>query len=338
MKFMTHLLAALLAAATIQSAFAENTLVIRFSHVVATESPKGQAAEKFAQLVAQRTAGKVRIDLFPNSRLYGDRDEIAALLLGVVEMLAPSLTKLKVLHAPEFEVFDLPYVFQDMDKVHRVTQGVIGRTLLAKLEPQGVVGLAYWDSGFKQMSANRPLHNPNDFEGLSLCIQPSEVLKAQMTALGARPRTLQFSEEYNALKTGAIDGTEGSISNFYTHDLHLAQKFLTLSNHGYLGYAVVANKKFWDALTPEIRSTLEVALRDATVYANKLAKQTNDEALESVRKTGRTQIIELTVPEKLAWRKALAKVHLQSERRIPKELIDSIHRETGYAQTTVVQR
>jgi C4-dicarboxylate-binding protein DctP len=164
--------------------------------------------------VAQRNAGRVRVDLFPNSQLYGDQDEIAAPLMSSVEMLAPSLTKLKVLHAPVFEVFDLPFLFQNMEAAHRVTQGPFGKSLLAKLEPQGVVGLAFWDNGFKQMSANRPLQTPADFAGLSLRIQHSRLLEEQMKALGAKARPMQFSEVYDALKTGAVDGTEGPVSNF----------------------------------------------------------------------------------------------------------------------------
>ncbi len=335
MAFICQLLLALVALVAVSPVSAGTPLVIRFSHVVAPESPKGQAAEKFAQLVAQRTAGKVRVDLFPNSKLYGDQDEIAALLMGNVEMLAPSLTKLKVLHAPEFEVFDLPYLFPDLAAAHRVTQGPIGKSLLVKLDPQGVVGLAFWDNGFKQMSANRPLHKPGDFAGLSLRIQPSQILEAQMKALGAKARPLQFSEVYNALRAGAVDGTEGPASNFYTQKLHLTQKYMTLSNHGYLGYAVVTNKKFWDGLSPEVRNTLEGALRDATTFANDSADRNNAEALESIRKSGRTQVTELTEEEKIAWQAALAKVHLQAEGRIPKELIDRIYREANGTSTSL---
>jgi C4-dicarboxylate-binding protein DctP len=331
MKLLAHLLAVLLTAATVGPALAaEDGLVIRFSHVVAADSPKGKAAEKFAQLAAERTAGKVRVEVFPNSRLYGDKDEMAALLAGQVEMLAPSLSKLKMLHTTDFEVFDLPYLFPDMAAVHRVTQGPIGKSLLAELDRQGVVGLAFWDNGFKQMSANRPLRVPADFAGLTLRIQPSAVLDAQMKALGARPRPLDFSEVYGALKVGAVDGTEGPVSNFYTQNLHLAQKYLTLSNHGYLGYAVIANKKFWGGLSPDIRSALESALRDATSYANAGAEENNAAALAAVRKSGRTQIIELTAAEKSAWRKALGKVHEQVAPKIPKELVHGIYKETGY--------
>ena len=338
MKHLVLLLVTLWITCVAPSALAENLLVIRFSHVVASESPKGQAAERFAQLVVQRTAGRVRVDLFPNSRLYGDQDEIAALQMGHVEMLAPSLTKLKVLRAPEFEVFDIPYLFPDSQAVHRVTDGAIGKALLAKLEPQGVVGLTFWDNGFKQMSANRPLRKPTDFVGLSLRTQPSQILEAQMKALGASARAMPFSEVYSALRTGTVDGTEGPVSNFYTQNLHLTQKYLTLSNHGYLGYAVVANKKFWDGLSPEIRGTLEAALSDATAYANAAAEKNNSTALDLVKKSGRTQVIELTADEQRSWRNALINVDQQSRGSIPKELIERIRKEAGQPPLAVSMR
>jgi len=226
-------------------------------------------------------------------------------------------------------------LFPSTEAAHRVTQGPIGKAMLAKLDRQGVIGLAIWDNGFKQMSANRPLHTPRDFDGLSLRIQPSRILEAQMKALGAKSRVLQFSEVYSALKTGLVDGTEGPVSNFYTQNLHLAQRYLTLSNHGYLGYAVVANKKFWNGLTPETRQILETSMNDATAFANESAQRNNALSLEAVIRSGKTQIIELTHEENRAWHDALAKVHQQAEGRIPKELIESIHRETGYTSTLV---
>jgi C4-dicarboxylate-binding protein DctP len=338
MKLFTHWMAALMAAATMHSALADGPLVIRFSHVVAPDSPKGQAAQKFANLVATRTQGKVRVDVYPNSQLYGDQDEIAALLMGSVEMLAPSLTKLKVLHTPEFEVFDLPYLFADIESAHRVTQGQIGKDLLAKLAPQGVIGLAIWDNGFKQISANRPVHMPSDVAGLSLRIQPSRILEIQMQNIGAKARPLPFSEVYNALKTGAVDGTEGPVSNFYTQNLHLTQKYLTLSNHGYLGYGVVVNRKFWDTLAPDVRNALEGSLKEATTYANDTAQRNNEEALSAVEQSGKTKVIQLSADEKLAWQKTLGKVHLQTNGRIPKELIERIYQETGYHQAAVSMR
>lgn len=335
MKRMIHLIVAAMVAFPTQSTSADSPLVIRFSHVVTPASPKGQAAERFAQLVATRTAGKVRVDVYPNSQLYGDQDEIAALQLGYVEMLAPSLTKLKVLHVPEFEVFDLPYLFKDIESVHRVTQGPIGKSMLKKLEPQGVAGLAIWDNGFKQLSANRPIRVPTDATGLNLRIQPSKILEAQMKAMGARARVLPFSEVSDALKTGAVDGTEGPVSNFYTQSLYKMQKYLTLSNHGYLGYGVVANKKFWETLSPEIRVAVEGSMREASTFANDIAQRNNDEALALVKGTG-SKVITLNTGEKAAWIRTLGKVHQSGVGRIPRELLDQIYRETGYHNTTAM--
>jgi C4-dicarboxylate-binding protein DctP len=250
-------------------------------------------------------------------------------------MLAPSLTKLKVLHVPEFEVFDLPFLFQDLDAAHRVTQGPIGQSMLAKLDPQGVVGLAIWDNGFKQISANRPIHTPEDVVGLTLRIQPSKILEAQMRVLGAKPRVIPFNEVYGALRTGAVDGTEGPVSNFYTQNLHQAQRYLTLSNHGYLGYGVLVNKNFWHGISPEIRIALEGAMREATTFANDTAQRNNDDALAAVQMTGATQIITLRADEKITWQHVLSRVQQVASTRIPKELIDRIHKEVDRPGTTV---
>jgi C4-dicarboxylate-binding protein DctP len=253
-----------------------------------------------------------------------------ALQLGSVQMLAPSLAKFGPLGAREFEVFDLPYIFDDYQELHKVTQGPIGAALLKKLESKGIVGLAYWDNGFKDMSANKALRKPEDFKGLKMRIQSSKVLDAQMRALGANPQVMAFSEVYQALQTGVVDGTENPPSNLYTQKMHEVQKFLTISEHGYLGYAVIVNKKFWEGLPADIRTTLDGAMKEATKYANDIARKENDEAVEAVRKSGKTQIITLTADEKKAWKKALVKVHQEAESRVGKDLIQSIYKETGF--------
>jgi C4-dicarboxylate-binding protein DctP len=245
-------------------------------------------------------------------------------------MLAPSLAKFGPLGAREFEVFDLPYLFDGYDDLHKVTRGPIGAALLKKLDAKGIVGLAYWDNGFMDMSANKPLRKPEDFRGLKMRIQSSKVLDAQMRALGASPQVMAFSEVYQALQTGVVDGTENPPSNFYTQKMHEVQKYLTLSNHHYLAYGVIVNKKFWDGLPADIRTTLEGAMADATTYADDIAKKENDDAIEAVRKSGRTEIITLTPEEKLAWKRALIKVHTEAESRGGKDLIQSIYKETGF--------
>ena len=309
---------------------AQAPIVIKFSHVTAVDTPKGKAAEHFKLLAEARTKGRVRIEVFHNSALYKDKEELEALQLGAVQMLAPSLAKFGGLGVLDFEVFDLPYIFDSYDDLHRVTQGRVGAELLAKLEAKGIRGLAYWDNGFKHMSANRALRLPEDFRGLKMRIQPSKVIDAQMRALGASPQPMAFSEAYQALNAGVVDGTENPASNLYTQRMHEVQKYLTVSAHGYLGYAVIVNRKFWERLPADIRGALESAMREATTYANDIAKKENEAALEAVRRSGRTHIITLTPEEKAAWKRALVKVHRETEDRIPRDLLLAIYKETGF--------
>src|SRR5439155_345409 len=180
---------------------------IKFSHVVSPDTPKGKGAEKFKELAEKYTNGKAKIDVYPNSSLYKDKEEVEALQLGAVQMLAPSLAKFGPLGAREFELFYLPYLFDNYDELHKVTRGPVGASLMKKLEPKGIIGLAYWDNGFKDMSANKPLRKPEDFRGLKMRIQSSKVLDSQMRALGASPQVMAFSEVYQALQTGVVDGT-----------------------------------------------------------------------------------------------------------------------------------
>ena len=311
------------------NAWAQAPIVIKFSHVVASDTPKGKSAERFKELAEKMTKGRVKVELYPNSTLYKDKEEMEALQLGAVQMLAPSLAKFGPLGVKEFEVFDLPYIFPTKTALYNVTEGDIGKGLLKKLEPKGITGLAYWDNGFKVMSANRPLHHPADFKGLKMRIQSSNVLDAQMRALGANPQALAFSEAYRALQTGVVDGTENPPSNMYTQKMHEVQKHLTVSNHGYLGYAVIVNKKFWDGLPSEIRGQLEKAMKEATTIEKAIAQSDNDKALEAIRKSGRTQIYTLSVQEQAEWRRALAPVQKSMEQRIGKEWISAINRESA---------
>jgi len=251
------------------------------------------------------------------------------LQLGAVQMLAPSLAKFGPLGIKEFEVFDLPYIFPSKAALYAVTEGPIGEGLLQKLEPKGITGLAYWDNGFKVMSANKPMRVPADFKGLKMRIQASKVLDGQMRALGANPQVLAFSEVYQALQTGVVDGTENPPSNFFTQKMHEVQKHITMSNHGYLGYAVIVNKKFWAGLPADIRISLEAAMRDATTFEKAIAQRDNDMAMDAIKKTGKTAVYNLTPVEQAAWRKALLPVHKEMEGRIGKELIAKITREAA---------
>jgi C4-dicarboxylate-binding protein DctP len=312
-------------------ASAQQPIVIKFSHVVAVDTPKGKAADYFKKLAEERTKGRVKVEVYPNSALFKDGEEMEALQLGSVQILAPSLAKFGPLGAREFEVFDLPYMFDDYDELHKVTQGALGAALFKKLEAKGIVGLAYWDNGFKVMSANKPIRVPADYKGLKMRIQSSKVLGDQMRALGAIPQVMSFSEVYQALQTGVVDGTENPPSNFYTQKMHEVQKYTALTEHGYLGYAVIANRKFWDGLPLDIRTTLEDAMKEATKYANDIARKENDDALEAVRKSGKTEIIQLTPEEKAQMRRALLPVHKQNESRIGKEIIAEAYKATGFS-------
>ena len=320
-----------LVAATFSAmAMAQAPIVIKFSHVVAADTPKGKASEFFAKKAAELTKGKVKVEVYANSALYKDKEEMEALQLGAVQMLAPSLAKFGPLGAKEFEAFDLPYIFDNTAELHKITQGPVGASLLAKLEPKGIKGLAFWDNGFKSFSANKPLMSPADFKGLKMRIQSSKVLESQMRALGALPQVMAFSEVYQALQTGVVDGTENPHSNLYTQKMHEVQKHMTLTEHGYLGYAVITNKKFWDGLPGDVRGQLEQAMKEATVYANGIAKSENDGALDKIKASGKTQVHTPTAAERTAFKKALVKTHADMESRIGKETIQSIYKETGF--------
>ncbi len=312
------------------AASAQQPIVIKFSHVVAVDTPKGKAADYFKKLAEERTKGRVKVEVYPNSSLYKDGEEMEALQLGSVQMLAPSVAKFGPLGVREFEVFDLPYIFDSFDELHKVTGGPVGAALFKKLESKGIVGLAFWDNGFKDFSANKALRTPADYKGLKMRIQSSKVLGDEIKALGAIPQVMAFSEVYQALQTGVVDGTENPPSNFYTQKMHEVQKYLALTEHGVIEYAVIVNKKFWDGLPADIRTTLEGAMKDATKYANDIAKKENDDALEAVRKSGKTEIITLTAAEKAAMKKALVGVHKDNESRVGKDTIAEVYKETGF--------
>ncbi|RFB73365.1 MULTISPECIES: TRAP transporter substrate-binding protein [unclassified Herbaspirillum] len=310
-------------------ALAQQTIVIKFSHVVANNTPKGKGAERFKQLAEERTKGRVKVEVYPNSQLYKDKEELEALQLGAVQMLAPSLAKFGPLGVKEYEVFDLPYIFPNRAVLARITEGPIGQNLFKKLETKGIKGLAYWDNGMKVMTANKPLHKVDDFRGMKMRIQSSKVLDEQFRALKANPQVLAFSEVYQAMQTGVVDGSENTPSNIYSQKVHEVQSQLTVSDHGYIGYAVIVNKKFWDSLPPDVRGQLESAMKDATRYANAIAQQENEDALAAIKASGKTKVYYLTDAEKAEWRKALLPVHKTMESRVGKDLIQEIYKETA---------
>ena len=327
MKISKLLLATLVSCA----AFAAGAqTVIKFSHVVAVDTPKGKAAVFFAQKAAELTKGKVKVEVYANSALYKDKEEMEALQIGAVQMLAPSLAKFGPLGEKEFEAFDFPFMFDDTAELHKITQGPVGAAMLAKLEPKGIKGLAYWDNGFKSFSANTPLKMPADYKGKKFRIQSSKVLEEEIRSVGGIPQVMAFSEVYQALQTGVVDGTENPISNFYTQKMHEVQKHLTITNHGYLGYAVIVNKKFWDALPADVRGQLEDAMKQSTVYANKIAQEENDLSLDGVKKSGKTIVYVPTAEERLALKKAMTPVHIKMADRVGKDTLQQFYKETGF--------
>ena len=318
-----------IAMSTALPALAQDAITIKFSHVVAPDTPKGKGAQKFKELAEQYTEGKVKVEIYPNSQLYKDKEELEALQLGAVQMLAPSLAKFGPLGVQQFELFDLPMLFKDRDELRKITEGEVGKSLLAKLEDKGIKGLAYWDNGFKIMSANSPVIVPDDFLGLKMRIQSSKILEAQMEALGAVPQVMAFSEVYQALQTGVVDGTENPPSNMYTQKMHEVQKHATISRHGYLGYAVIVNKQFWDGLPDDVRANLEKAMAESTEYANGIAEEENDKSLQAMKDAGTTEFHEMTEEERAEWLEVLKPVHEEMADRIGADLIQEAYQAIG---------
>jgi C4-dicarboxylate-binding protein DctP len=331
---MRNLLLAAVAAALMVApgaAPAQQPIVIKFSHVVAPDTPKGKGADKFKELAEKYTNGKVKIEVYANSTLYKDKEELEALQLGAVQMLAPSNSKFGPIGIRDFEVFDLPFLIPNLASLRKVTEGPIGKKMLHLMEPKGMVGLAYWDNGFKQMSANKPLRQPADYKGLKFRIQSSKVLEAQFRALGAVPQVMAFSDVYQALQTGVVDGQENTWSNMYTQKMHEVQKYATETNHGYIGYVVVVNKKFWDGLPSDIRAELEKAMAEATTYTNTISAKENDDAKEAIVKVGTTTILAPTADEMAAMRKVMEPIYEDMGKRVGKQLIDDIIKTVGGA-------
>jgi len=318
-------------ACALLSAFAQAPIVIKFSHVVAPDAPKGKAALRFKQLAEEATKGRVKVEVYPNSQLYKDKEELEALQLGAVQMLAPSLSKFGPLGARQFEIFDLPYIFQTEAQFVQVTSGKIGQELFASLEPKGIKGLAFWSGGFHVFSANRPLRKPEDLKGLKMRIPSSKVLEASLRTMGALPQVMPFSEVYQAMQSGVVDGTENILSSYTTQKYYEVQKHVTLTNHTHTGYALIVNKKFWDGLPPDIQAALTTAVKQATEYEAQLVTQENADALAELRASGKTQVQDLTPAEREVWRTTLLPVHKEMESRIGASLLHQVYQATGVA-------
>lgn len=327
--FLQFAVMALLAAA-VPAGAQQAPIIIKFSHVASADAPKGKAAERFKKLAEERTHGRVKIELYPNSSLYKDKEEMEALQVGAVQMLAPAPGKFGPLGVKEFEALDLPYLFENMPMAQKVTQGPIGLQLLRKLDGRGIKGLAFWDNGFRVFTTNRSVHRPSDLKGLKIRIQSSKVTEAQMRDVGALPQVMAFGELYQGLQTGVVDGQENPVTHVWTQKFYEVQKCMTLTDHTYHGYVVIANRKFWEGLPPDVRSGLESALRDTTTYYAAMAQQETADAMDNLRKIGRLEIYKPTPAEMTEWKKAFARVHREMEGRVGKDLIQSIYKETGF--------
>ena len=306
---------------------AQSPIVIKFSHVVANDTPKGKGAIKFKELAEKYTNGKVKVEVYPNSSLYKDKEEIEALQLGSVQMLAPSTAKFAPLGAKEFEALDLPNLFASEEAYTKAMKGEVGKWLFKKLEPKGISGLAFWDNGFHMVSANRPLLNPSDFQGLKIRISGSKIADRYFRNVGAIPQILAFSEVYQALQTGVVDGCENTASNYLTQKFHEVQKHITVSYHAHLQYAVIVNTKFWSGLPADIRTQLDKAMDEATDYTNSIAVKENEDALAEIKKSGKTTLHYLTDDQKKAWQTAMAPTYQWAKGRVGTEVLDLLSKE-----------
>ncbi|MDH2926583.1 TRAP transporter substrate-binding protein [Lonepinella koalarum] len=302
------------------SAFAADPIVIKFSHVVANDTPKGQGALMLQKLVDERLAGKVKVEVYPNSSLYGDGKEMEALLLNNVQMLAPSLAKFDK-YTPKIQLFDLPFLFDDIQAVERFEKSEGGKSLLTSMEDKGITGLGYWNNDLKQLSANKELILPKDARGLKFRVQASEVLDAQFKALKAVPRKMAFGEMYQALQTGTVNGAENPYSNIYSQKVHEVQKYITESNHGLLSYMVIVNTKFWESIPADIRSELSVIVDEVSATVNKHSHELNLADKQKILDAGTTKITTLTPEQREQWREAVRPVWKQFEDQIGADLI-----------------
>lgn len=328
--FMAVSVASTLLVSGLSFAQAPTPIVIKFSHVAAVDTPKGQGAERFKKLAEERTKGRVRVDIYANSSLFKDKEELEALQLGSVQMLAPSISKFGPFGVKEFEVFDLPFVTPDQQTFLRVANSDFGRGMLRKLESRGVRGLAYWDAGFRVITSNKPIHKLADFRGMKIRVNSSKVIEAQMRAVGALPQTMAFSEVYQALQTGVVDGADTVMSNALTQKFYEVQKHIFQLHHSHQAYAVVVNKKFWDGLPEDIRKALESAMSDATSHANALSAAEERDAYEKIKASGRSTIYEPTAAERDEIKKAMMKVHQDMEGRLGRDNVQAMYKAAGF--------
>jgi C4-dicarboxylate-binding protein DctP len=312
------------------SAQAQQPVIIKFSHVVSPDAPKGKAAMVFKDLAEKYTNGRVKVEVYPNSSLYKDKEELEALQLGSVQILAPSISKFGPLGVKEFDVFDLPFLMSDDARARQMMASPMMGELNKKLEAKGISPLAYWDNGAHVYTSDKPLIRPDDFRGMKMRIQGSKVLDAAIRELGAIPQIIAFGEVYQALQTGVVDGEDNVPSNIWTQKFYEVQKHLTISYHGRLTYALVTNKKFWDGLPADLKEPLARAMKESTDYFNETAARDNDDALEKIKASGKLQVHVLSPAEKSAWIAKLMPVHKEMQSRFGKDFIERVYKASGF--------
>ncbi len=323
-QFGTVALSSAIAAAYGQPGWAQAPLVIKFSHVVTAEAPKGKGSLKFKELAEKYTEGKVKVEVYHNSTLYKDKEEIEALQLGAVQMLAPSTAKFTPMGAKDFEAMDLPYLFATDEQFAKVVSGEVGRKLLRSLEPSGITGLAYWDHGFNLLTSNKPLLKPDDMQGMKIRISGSKVADHYFRKIGAIPQILAFSEVYQSLQTGVVDAGENTAANILTQKFHEVQKHITVTGHSHQNYAIIVNSKFWTGIPPDLRAGLDRAMAEATEYMNGVARADNASALEAIKQTGKTTVTVLDAAQRKVWREAMQPTYQWAEARVGKATIDML--------------
>ncbi|MGM8850257.1 DctP family TRAP transporter solute-binding subunit [Salinicola halophyticus] len=302
---------------------AQDPIVIKFSHVVANDTPKGQGAQLLQKLVKERLGDKVKIEVYPNSSLYDDTKGLNALLTGDVQLLAPSMAKLGE-YSPSVQLMDLPFLFDDMEAVTRFEQGDGGKQILESMQDNNILGLAYWHNGMRQLTSNEPLIEPKDARGMKLRVEPSDVLAAQINELHAIPRKMAFGEVYQGMQTGVIDGQGGNTwSNIYTQKWNEVQSDMTESNNGVLDYMLITNAKFWNGLPDDVRDTLDDILAEVTESVNSKADELNEQAKKDIIAAGGTEVHELSPEQVKAWRDAMSPVLDEYRDEIGSDLVDA---------------
>ncbi|WP_313290479.1 TRAP transporter substrate-binding protein [Stutzerimonas nitrititolerans] len=297
-------------------------ILIKFSHITADSTPKGQGALMFKKLVEERLPGQVEVQVFANSSLYGDGKEMEALLMNEVQLLAPAPSKLEQ-YTKQLQLFDLMFLFDDMAAAQRFQQSEKGRAMLKSMEDKGITGLAYWLNGMRQFTANKPLREPADARGQKFRVQPSDLQAAQYTALRAVPRKMAFAEIYQGLQTGVVNAQDNPWSNIYSQKYYEVQKYMTESNHGIGNYLLITNTKFWNGLPAPVRGELEAIIEEVTAEVNRQAEALNEEARQGIVASGKSEILVLTDEERAKWREAVQPAWAKFEDEIGKDLIEA---------------